>query len=246
MDDPPENPLAGRIALVTGSAERVGKVVALALAQAGADIIVNHLDRKDAAEATVAEIEALGRRAIAVEADVSNPSHVERMMAAAESFGGLHILVNSASNFVTAPFDELSHDDWRASLSVILTGAFLCTQRSARLMRDGGKIINVIGISATENWPDYVSHSVAKAGLVKLTEVTAVALGPGIQVNGISPGTLLINEGDAHGSVELPDLGGLMPRGTAEDLAALVVALCSSGDYLTGAIIPLDGGRRLV
>lgn len=240
------NPLAGKIALITGSAERVGKVVALALARAGADIVVNHLHQEAAAEATVAEIVGAGRRAVAVDADVSNPHDVERMMARAESFGGLDVLVNSASNFVTAPFDELQLDDWQASLSVILTGAFLCTQHAARLMRDGGKIINVIGISATENWPDYASHSVAKAGLAKLTEVTAVALGPRIQVNGISPGTLLINEGRAHDSVELPHLGGLMPRGTAEDLAALIVALCGSGAYLTGAIIPLDGGRRLV
>jgi NAD(P)-dependent dehydrogenase (short-subunit alcohol dehydrogenase family) len=236
-------PLAGRTALVTGGAERVGRALCVALAEAGADVVVNHRNQPEAAAETVARIAALGRRAVAEEADVTDAAAVARMF----DRHAIDLLVNSAATFVQRPFLDLTAEDWDVSMGAILKGAFLCTQAAARgmLARGFGRIANIAGISVYEAWPDYVSHAVAKAALVKLTECSAVALAPTVQVNCIAPGTLIVNGGGRHEAVEQPVRGTTPTRGTPDDLARTLVFLFAAPAYLSGATIPLDGGRRL-
>jgi NAD(P)-dependent dehydrogenase (short-subunit alcohol dehydrogenase family) len=235
--------LAGRIALVTGGAERVGRELCLGLAAAGADVVVNHLGQAEAAAETTARIAALGRRAWVAEADVTDAEAVGRMFAAHP----VDLLVNSAATFVRAPFLDLTAAQWDTSMGAILKGAFLCTQAAARgmLARGFGRIANIAGISVYEAWPDYVSHAVAKTALVKLTECAALALAPVVQVNCVAPGTLILNDGGNHAAVETPARGTVPARGEPEDLVRTLVFLFSGPSYLSGAVIPLDGGRRL-
>ena len=245
--------LNGKVALVTGGAERVGEVICRALASAGADVAVNHLDTPQAAEATVEAIRSEGRRGVALQADISSPAQgrrlVERTVA---ELGRLDILVHNASTFVQRPFLELTEDDFEASVGVGLRGPFFLSQAAAAVMLEagGGKIIALIGNSLYEAWPDYVSHSVAKAGLARLVELLAVALSPTIQCLAVAPDRVLWTspEHDAHqrGAREegLVTLDGVPFRtGTADDVAHLIVDLCLAGPYLNGAVIPLDGGK---
>lgn len=235
--------LAGRIALVTGGAERLGRELCLGLAAEGADVVVNHHAQAAAAEETAARVAELGRRAWVAEADVTDAEAVARMFAAHP----VDLLVNSAATFVRAPFLELTPAQWDTSMGAILKGAFLCTQAAARgmLRRGFGRIANIAGISIYEAWPDYVSHAVAKSALVKLTECAALALAPVVQVNCVAPGTLIVNAGGQHATVETPARGGVPPLGEPADLVRTLVFLFSGPAYLSGAVIPLDGGRRL-
>jgi len=235
--------LEGRIALVTGGAERVGREICIGLAAAGADVVINHLGKHGEAAETAARIAALGRRAWIAEADVTDAQAVANMFEAHR----VDLLVNSAATFVRAPFLELTPAQWDVSMGAILKGAFLCTQAAARGMvaRGFGRIANIAGISIYEAWPDYVSHAVAKSALVKLTECAAVALAPTVQVNCVAPGTLILNPHETHRAVEVRPLGGVPARGEPDDLLRTLLFLFSGPGYLSGAVIPLDGGRRL-
>ena len=141
-----EKALGGQVALVTGAAKRIGRSIALRLAADGADVIVNYASSKNEAEGVVREIQALGRRAIAVQADVSRRPEVERLFAAVESeFGRLDILVNNAGTFFSAKFEELTDEQWDRIMDTNLKSQFLCAQMAAPIMkRQGrGRIINL-------------------------------------------------------------------------------------------------------
>jgi NAD(P)-dependent dehydrogenase (short-subunit alcohol dehydrogenase family) len=232
-------------------------VICRALAEAGADVAVNHLDREAAARETVAAIEASGRRGVALEADIGSADQgralVEQTVAA---LGRLDILVHNASTFVRRPFLELTEDDFEESFGVGLRGPFFLSQAAARVMlpQGNGKIISLIGNSLYEAWPDYVSHALAKRALAHLTELLAVALSPTIQCLAIAPDRVLWTsaehdrhqrgqrrDGDGPGTVVVE--GVAFGTGTATDVARLVVDLCEFGPYLNGAVIPLDGGK---
>jgi NAD(P)-dependent dehydrogenase (short-subunit alcohol dehydrogenase family) len=247
--------LDGQVALVTGGAERVGAVIATALAQAGADVVVNHLDTPRAAHEVVEQIEAKGRRGVALQADVSDPAQCRRLVEDTVSeLGRLDILVHNASTFVNRPFLELTEDDFEKSFGVGLRGPLFLSQAAARVMLDqgNGKIISMLGNSLFEAWPEYVTHAVAKAGLARLTEMLSVALSPTVQCLGVAPDRVLWTsaEHDSHQRGSREEANGIVTvddvafrTGTAEDVARLVVALCKSGSYLNGAVIPLDGGK---
>src|SRR5690606_969189 len=186
--------ITGKVALVTGGARRVGRSIALDLAEAGADVVVNYFRSAQEAERTVADIVALGRRAIAVRADVSLASDVDALVRrVADTFGRLDILVNSASTFESAPLLAIDEAAWDRVLGVNLKGPFLLTRAAVPLLRGhgGGVVINIADLSAFQPWPNYAHHSVSKAGLVHLPRVLARALGPDIRVNAIAPGTVL-------------------------------------------------------
>src|SRR4051812_6769164 len=186
--------LDGKVALVTGGAERVGAVICRALAAAGADVAVNHLGTPQAAEETVAAVRAAGRRGLAIEADVSSAAEGRRLVeGTVAELGRLDILVHNASTFVHRPFLELTEADFEQSIGVGLRGPFFLSQAAARVMLEqgGGKIIALIGNSLYEAWPDYVSHAVAKAGLARLVELLAVALSPVVQCLAVAPDRVL-------------------------------------------------------
>ena len=239
----------GRVALVTGSAHRVGKAIAIGLAERGVDIAVHHHRSTDAATSTAAELRDLGVRAHPIAADLRETAQVAKLFEDVEAtFGGLDILVNSAAVFERSDALAIAADDWDRLMSLNLRAPFLCSQHAARSMRARGRqgrIINIADVAAFEAWPGYAHYCVSKAGLVALTRVLARAFAPDILVNAVAPGTVLPPEGtDKEERAELAGMSALGRIGDPDDIARAVVFLVES-DYVTGETIVVDGGMML-
>lgn len=238
----------GRSALVTGGAHRVGRAFSLGLAKAGARVVVNYHTSPDAATRTVRDIEAAGGEAIAVGADVASARGRERLMDAARAaFGGLDILVNSASSFERAPFADISEGDFDRVIGVNLKAPFFLSQAAAPLLAErGGTIVNIVDLSALQPWPSFSTHAISKAGLAHLTRVLARALAPAVRVNAIAPGNVLPPE-DYDGR----DFAGGSDRrvvdrpGRPEDVVDALLWLIRA-DFVTGQVVTVDGGRILL
>ncbi len=241
--------IKGSTALVTGGARRVGRALALGLAEAGAHIVVGYHASASEAQETVREIEALGRRAVAIRADMSSGDEVRTMVARAEGeMGAIDILVNSASRFDRKPVLEITEAEWDLVFAVNLRGPFLLSQAIAPGMQQRGRgtIVNIADLSALQPWPGYAHHAVSKAGLVHLTKVLARALGPVIRVNAIAPGTVLPpDDYDGSDSAGGPERRVVSPAGTPQDVLAALLYLVRS-DYVTGDVLVVDGGRALL
>jgi len=242
-----QSSLAGKVALVTGAAKRIGRSVALRLASEGADVIVNYRGSKSEADEVVAEIAAMGRRALAVQADVAIRAEVTALFAAVEKeFGRLDILVNNAGMFFSAKFEELTEEQWDRILDTNLKSQFLCSQAAAPILRRSGhgRIVNFASLGGLLAWPAYTHYCVSKAGVIMLTRCLARALAPEITVNAIAPGTISF-PGDAPELAEdFIRRAPLQRTGTAKDIYDAVVFLVQSG-FVTGQVIVVDGGRTL-
>jgi NAD(P)-dependent dehydrogenase (short-subunit alcohol dehydrogenase family) len=238
--------LDGQVALVTGAAKRIGRSIALRLAAEGAEVVVNYATSQVEAGEVVREIQRSGRRAIAVEANVTRPADVQKLFAASvKEFGRLDILVNNAGMFFAAKFEELTEEQWDRIMNANLKSQFLCAQAAAPIMkRQGrGRIINLSSLGGILPWPAYTHYCVSKAGSIMLTRCLARALGPEILVNSIAPGTIQFPG-------ELPDEKyiGRVPlhrTGTGDDIAG-AAAYLATADFVTGQTIVVDGGRSLV
>jgi 3-oxoacyl-[acyl-carrier protein] reductase len=243
--------LAGKVALVTGAGRNIGRAIALTLADAGAAIVVNARQSRDEADATVAEIERRGSRAMTALADVSNPDQVARMVEAAhKQFGRLDILVNNAAVRREAPIDQIGLQEWREIMGIVLDGAFICVKACLPHLRKGGAgaIVNIGGLTGhtgSKNRPHVVA---AKAGLVGLTKALAHDLaGDGIMVNCVVPGLIetvrktssSVNPG--HHALHHTLTGG---RGAPQDIADAVLYLVKSR-YVTGQTLHVNGGAYL-
>lgn len=240
-----EKPLSAQVALVTGGSKRIGKSIAMRLAEAGAGVAVNYRRSQKEAEETVREIERAGGRAAAYRADVAVPAQAESLCAAVEKgFGRLDILVNNAGMFSRAPVGQLTESDWDTMLSTNLKSQFFCAQAAAKHMkvRGCGRIINIASIGGLLAWPGYTHYCVSKAGVIMLTRCLAKALAPKITVNAVAPGTIQFPE-------EVPDeeyirRTPLGKTGTGADIAEAVFFLVQS-DFITGQVLVVDGGRTL-
>ena len=255
--------LAGQKALVTGAASGIGKAVAIALAAAGADVLVNYKSRPREAQQVVAEVESLGRRAVAQKADVSNEGDVQAMFKRMfDEFGTIDILVNNAGMQKDAPFDEMTLDDWRLVLDVNLTGQFLCAREAVRefkrrgVVKDvsvaAGKIISMSSVHEVIPWGGHVNYAASKGGVMMMTKSIAQEVAPyRIRVNSIAPGAIKteINRGAWDTPQALEDLLRLIPYnriGTPEDVARAAVWLASdASDYVNGVTLFVDGGITL-
>ncbi len=243
-------PVEGSVALVTGAGLRLGREIALALAGAGADVVVHYGSSRDDAEATAGEIEASGRRAWTVGADLADLAALERLFGEVESAAGrLDCLVNSAARFDSQPLDDVSASDWERTMAVNLRAPFFCMQRAARLMRrgGGGSIVNLADHAGTTPWIGYSVHGASKAGLVFLTRAAARELGPEIRVNAVVPGPILPPPGEAPDSDAWRRRGdglALERTGAPSDISAAVLYLAEA-EYVTGAVLPVDGGEHL-
>lgn len=238
--------LAGQVAMVTGAAKRIGRSIALRLAADGADVVVNYATSKAEAEVVVGEIAALGRRAIALQADVSKRADVVRLFAAVEKeFSRLDILVNNAGMFFAAKFEELSDEQWDRIMNANVKSQFLCAQAAAPIMkRQGrGRIINLSSLGGILPWPAFTHYCVSKAGAIMLTKCLARALGPEILVNSVAPGTIQF-PGEAPDEDYIQRVP-LHRTGTGEDIAE-AVAYFATSEFVTGQVIAVDGGRSLV
>ncbi|UCC88162.1 MAG: SDR family oxidoreductase [Anaerolineales bacterium] len=237
----------GKNALVTGGAHRVGKAITLALAKAGANVVINYHTSADAAEATAAEARYLGVEALAVQADVSDHQQVEAMVAAAqERFGLIDILINSASRFEKTPFPTPNVMAWHRVTNVLIHGSFYCANAIAPLMleRGEGTIVNILDLSAWEPWPDFSAHSVGKAGLLALTRQLALELAPTVRVNAVAAGLVLPPASYSKARTAALAQRTLLKRwGAAEDVAQAVMYLIQA-EYVTGEVLVVDGGER--
>jgi NAD(P)-dependent dehydrogenase (short-subunit alcohol dehydrogenase family) len=238
--------LDGKVTLVTGAGKRIGRSIALRLASEGADVVVNYRSSREEAESVVREIEAMGRRAAAIQADVACLADVQKMFAEIENrFGRLDILVNNAGIFFAAKFEELTEAQWDEILNANLKSQFLCAQAAAPLMkRQGrGRIINISSLGGLLAWPGYTHYCVSKAGVIMLTRCLARALAPEILVNSVAPGTIQF-PGEAPDEDYIQRVP-LHRTGTGEDIADAVAYLAAT-EFVTGQIIAVDGGRMLV
>lgn len=246
------------MALITGGAHRVGRALALAIAGAGADVIIHYYHSAKPAAATVAEAQALGVRATAICADLAQPEGPDQLFAEVErQFGRLDVLVNSAANLEAGNVLAMTRADWQRSLDLNLTAPFLCAQHAARLMlarpataaegaaAEAGSILNIADLSGLQPWARFPAHSVSKAGLIMLTQVLAKALAPSIRVNAIAPGNVLrpAEWSEAHWQA-LSGRTLLKRPGSAADVARAALYLLQA-DYVTGETLVVDGGRRI-
>ena len=255
--------LDGQPALVTGANSGIGRAVALGLARAGADVAVNYVTHPETADEVVREIEAMGRRAIAVKADVSKEDEVEQMFATAIArFGTLHIVVSNAGLQRDAALDEMTMEQWNTVIGVNLTGQFLCARAAARefkrrgvvasLSQAAGKIICMSSVHQMIPWAGHANYATSKGGVMMFMKSIAQELAPHlIRVNSIAPGAVRtpINTAAWDTPSAYADLMRLVPYkriGEPDDIAQAAVWLASdAADYVTGATLFVDGGMTL-
>lgn len=254
--------LDNKVALVTGGAIRVGKIISKALAEAGADLVISYWGTEAEARETKAEIEHMGRRCMIYEANMRSIPQLQALIAAVDAeFGRLDILIHNASNFNEGAMSEVTEEIWDSSHEIILKGAFFLSQAAVPLMmkHKSGRMIAMIGNSYYENWPTYIPHSIAKVGLVKLMECLAVTLSPYIQCTALCPATIMTSAVGGYSPVlqsrsEIIDeedrtitvSGQKLVMGIPEQVAELIIYLSGCSNYMNGAVIPIDGGKHLL
>jgi len=240
--------LEGSVALVTGAAVRLGKALALGLAQAGVDVAVHYNRSIAPAQETVSEIRSLGRRAVAVQADLSDSVAVKGLVSAVhETLGSIDILVNSAAIFERGTLESTTEELWDRHLAINLKAPFLLCQSFASQLEAGrrGHIVNIADWRALRPGKAYVAYTAAKAGLVALTKTLALGLAPQIQVNAIAPGAILPPPGKSDDALQR-----LVPRiplghtGGPEDIVEAALYLLRS-DFVSGEVLNVTGGEHL-
>jgi pteridine reductase len=236
-------------ALVTGGAVRVGRAIALEFARRGRPVAITFRTSAGPAAETVAALRALGVPATAARCDQRDPAAVEAAVAAVEAeLGPVGVLVNNASVFRRTPVGEATLEDWDEHLEVNLRGPWLFARLLGPAMRGrgGGAIVNLTDIAAERPFPGYLPYSVSKAGLVALTRGLARALGPEVRVNAVAPGVALWPEDFPE--AERSALLARTPLGRAgvpEEIARVVAFLVDDAPFVTGAVLPVDGGLGL-
>lgn len=239
--------LRDKTVLVTGGAYRLGKVMALAAARAGADVIVHHGHSPLEAEATAAEIRALGRRARVLQADLGDPNAVKKLFATASEMP-LYALVNNAAVFTPGGMLETSLAVWQENLAVNLTAPFLLSQAFLQVHMPGqpGRILNIIDWRALRPGRDHFAYTISKSALSALTQSTALAAAPDVSVNAIALGAILPPRGEPIGSDEILRSVPAKRWAQLSELESAFLFLLCGPAYVTGEIIHLDGGRHLV
>ncbi len=244
-------PFENKVVFVTGSARRVGRAIALAFAAQGANLVIHHASASSADDAQSAAEEArnLGRDVIVVSGNQANSDNVRQMFAAVENhYGRLDVMVNSAAIFKRTDLLDITEEEWDLVMGINLKGPFMLTQHAARLMQqhNGGVIINISDNSGLNAWASRPHHSISKAGVIMLTQVSALALAPhNIRVNCVIPGPVLV-PADADESV-LDEIAAALPVGhigNPGNIADTCMFLAGN-DYATGTILRVDGGEGL-
>jgi 3-oxoacyl-[acyl-carrier protein] reductase/pteridine reductase len=241
-------PLSGKVALITGGAKRLGRVSAMALARAGANVAVTYLSSTDQIRRTHKELEKTGVNVLAVRCDVTNPESVNAAVKQTVSeFGGLDILVNNSGAYETVAFENITLEQWDSIFSVNVRGPFVVSKTALpHLRRNKGRIINLGSLGGLRAWPTHAHYCSSKAALHMLTKAMAVALAPEIAVNSVAPG--MIDLGEKSASAFMARMAKQTPmrrNGTGEDVAAAVLFFATAPSFITGQVLYVDGGLGL-
>ncbi len=249
-NDDDNHSLAGRTALVTGGARRLGAAIATALHGAGANVVIHYRGSRADAEQLAATLQARRPDSVAlVQGDLLATEALPALVAqAAAAFDGLDILVNNASSFYPTPVGEITEADWDALIGSNLKAPLFLSQAAAPwLKRRGGLIINMVDVHARRPLAGHPVYCAAKAGLEMLTYSLARELGPEVRVNGIAPGAILWPESGVSDADKAATVAGipLGRTGGPADIAACALFLAREGSYVNGQVIAIDGGRCL-
>ena len=236
--------MSGKVALVTGAGKRLGRAMALRLAEEGADVAVHYRESQKEADEVVSEIEKLGRKGVALRADLGRVDEIRKLfLEVGNELGRLDLLVNSAANFLPGSVISTTEEIWDASLDTNVKAPFFCAQAAAPMLRRAkGSIVNFADTGGFLGWPGYVSHSISKAGVVMLTKCLAKALAPDVRVNAIAPGTITMPGDPPEWEEEFVKLAPLRRTGKPSDIADAVIYLATA-EFLTGHTLVVDGGR---
>lgn len=239
-------PLEGKRALVTGGAKRIGRTLAMALAEAGADVAITYRGSEAMALATVAELQALGVRALASQCDVRGESSVDAAVAAVvDELGGLDLLVNNAGAFETKALEAISVAEWDAMFEVNTRGPFLMARAAhPHLKAAHGRIVNIGSLGGLHPWATHAHYCTSKAALHMLSHTMAKSWAPEISVNCVAPGMIVM--GEVNPAYEQFARNTPMQRnGRAEDVAAAVLFFATGPHFITGQLLAVDGGLGL-
>jgi len=239
----------GKVALITGSAKRVGRTIAIELAKRGARVAVHYRSSRHEAEDTTKTIQSSGGEAATFQADLTQKPAVDKMFRDIQTtFGGLDILINSASTFDPSTAQQTNPEQWDKQMDSNAKAPFFVAQEAASLMLAGGhgKIINIADVAGEVIWPGYFAYSVSKAALIAVNRGLAKSYAPQIQVNAIAPGPVLFPENYTAEQKKAAIERTLLRReGSPQDIVNAVVFLIEN-DYITGELIHVDGGRHVM
>ena len=240
-----ELPLINKRILITGAARRIGRIFALACAQAGADMVIHHGHSEEEARSVQDEIKGLGRQAWIFKADLSDSAQAQSLIPLVNKSTPLHVLVNSAAIFEPLSLAQTTLKEWEKHIAINLTAPFLLSQAFAKQAVQGGRIVNILDWRALRPGADHFPYTISKASLAALTKSLAVALAPEIIVNGLALGAILPPSTGRPN----PDIIKNVPMrrwAQENEVEQALVFLLTSPEYITGEIIHVDGGKHLV
>ncbi len=243
---PASRPLLGQAAIVTGAARRIGRAIALALAEQGAAVAITYRGSKEEASATVRDLQDLGVEAGALFCDLTDPASVQSAVdTAAARLGRLDLLVNNAGIFASLPLEEVSSEEWDAMFAANTRGPFLMAKAALPYLRKTrGRILNIGSLGGTHPWATHAHYCTSKAALHMLSQTMAKAWAPEVSVNCIAPGMIVQGEVGPdyeHFAHKTP----MQRNGTAADVAAAAVFFATGPHFITGQLLGVDGGLGL-
>jgi NAD(P)-dependent dehydrogenase (short-subunit alcohol dehydrogenase family) len=248
MQKAPGKPLKGKAVLITGGARRLGRAMALALAEDGADVAITFRNSAREAQKTLIDLAGFGVRAVALRCDITDERSVRSAVKeAVRELGGLDILINNAANYQTVDFEKLTLKQWDAIFASNARGPFLVSREALKhLRRRKGKIINLGSLGGLQAWATHAHYCSSKASVHMLTKVMAKALAPEIAVNCIAPGMIDLGEKAASGFMRRMAKQTPMRRnGTERDIASAALFFATAPQFITGQILVVDGGLSL-
>ncbi len=242
--------LKNKVILITGAAERVGRAIVHRLAKNAPRLVIHYHRSEVSARKFVKELEKGGVNAIALQADLADPFQIQRLVKeTVRAFGTIDVLVNNAAIFYRTPFPEISVHDWEKFMRVNLRAPFLLSREAGKIMLEKGEgaIVNIADVGGIRPWGDFIPYSVSKAGVIMLTQALAKALAPAVRVNAVAPGPVLLPENYTEADEAASSKRTLLKRvGSAKDVAETVYFLLTGSDFITGAVLPVDGGRAIL
>jgi 3-oxoacyl-[acyl-carrier protein] reductase/pteridine reductase len=242
--------LQGKTVLITGAARRLGKAIAIAMAQAGAKVAFSFLTSANEAKLTLTEIERFGAHGLALHCDLLDEQSIQQMLSQVLSrFHAIDIVINNAGLFQTAKLEEITVEQWDQVFAVNVRAPFLVSQHAIPALRSAhGKIINLGSLGASRPWTTHAHYCSSKAALHMLTEVMAKALAPEIAVNCVAPGMIDTATGEKDPALlrRLAERTPMKANGTTQDIVNAVMYFATAPHFITGQILTVDGGLGLV